>query len=75
MEAMAELHRREIQREMRRIYIGERALSRRVYRPGWFAVRMFGLANWMIATGKNMRRRYESPALGCTHEPTRGYVR
>jgi hypothetical protein len=75
MEVMAELHRRELEREMEGIYIVEQVLARRVHRPAWFAVRMFGLANWMIATGKQMRRRYETPALGCEHERTRSYAR
>ena len=75
MEMMAELHRRELEHEMEGIYIVEQVLARRAHRPGWFAVRMYSLANWMIATGKNMRRRYEAPASGCATERMHGYVR
>lgn len=60
-EYLVELHRREILNEMERAHVDEF----RPYRPGLFAHAMFDLANWMILTGKQLRRRYEIPVTTC----------
>ncbi len=57
-EFIVELHRQEILEQTRQVRLEEF----RPCRPGLFAHTMFDLANWMIATGKQLRRRYEVPA-------------
>jgi hypothetical protein len=74
-EAMAELNRKEIEREMRHIRGEEQALTTRVQGPGWFTRSMYAFANWMISTGKQIRHRYEVPAADCRSVPTRSFVR
>ncbi|MBI5294560.1 MAG: hypothetical protein HY869_03715 [Chloroflexi bacterium] len=54
-EYVVELHRREILRE------AEQAQRTGIH-PSLFTRAMVDLANWMIATGKQLRRRYEIPA-------------
>lgn len=70
-EAMAELERQGIEREMRHIRLEELATAARIHRPGWFERGMFGFANWMIVTGKQLRRRYEVPVTGCSQVQTK----
>lgn len=65
IEAMAELERKAIERELHQIRRAEQ-VTVRIQHPGWFARRMFGFANWMILTGKELRRRYEVPVSGCS---------
>ena len=43
----------------------------RVYHPGIFARMMFRLADWMIANGQGLRRRYEIPLAHHSQDPTR----
>lgn len=69
-EFMAEYHRREILEEVEKIRLEKLALQSRVYRPRLFERTMFSFANWMIFTGKQLRKRYEVPAVPCNHPPT-----
>jgi hypothetical protein len=64
-EFMAEYHRQDILKEAEEIRLENLAVSSRVYRPGFFERSMFRFANWMIATGKNLRKRYEVPCGDC----------
>ena len=71
-EFMAEYHRQEIIEEAGHIRLEQQALSSRVYRPRWVERAMFRLANWMISTGKQLRKRYtrsspvgEVPCIDC----------
>lgn len=66
-EYMAEYHRQEILEEIEHIRMEDAALSVRTYRPRFFARTMFNLANWMIATGKGLRKRYEVPSVNCSN--------
>jgi hypothetical protein len=75
LEAMAELNRKEIEGDMRNIRLEEQASVTRVHRPGWFTLTMFAFANWMISTGKQMRRRYEIPAADCGPVATKSFAR
>ena len=61
----AEYRRQLIVAEMEQIRLENAALRGRVYRPRFFTRTMFHFANWMIATGKNLRKRYEIPAVNC----------
>lgn len=58
-EFMAEHQRQIIRREMEQIRLEEEAQKAPIYRPGWVAYRMYNLADWMIATGKQLHKRYE----------------
>lgn len=63
--AIAERHEEEIAEEMEQIRLEEEALAarrgRQERRSGWVDRRMFSLGNWMVATGQNLRSRYEMP--------------
>lgn len=75
MENLAELRRQEIETELRQIHLAERMPVGNPYRAGMFSRLMFNLANWMIDTGRHLRRRYESPAGPHTHQPTGSFAR
>lgn len=64
-EFMAEYRRQNILEEVESIRLEQIALKSRLYRPGVFARTMFNVANWMIATGKQLRKRYEVPCVDC----------
>ena len=64
-EFMAEYHRQDILKEAKHIRLEEIAMSSRVYRPRFFERTMFNFANWMISTGKQLRKRYEVPCVDC----------
>lgn len=64
-EFMAEYQRQNILEEVESIRLEQIALKSRLYRPGVFARTMFNVANWMIATGKQLRKRYEVPCVDC----------
>ncbi len=69
-EFMAEYRRQEIVREMEHIRLEEQALQSRVGRPRLFERTMFNFANWMILAGKQLRKRYEVPAIHCSDSCT-----
>jgi hypothetical protein len=64
-EFMAEYHRQDILKEVEQIRLEGFAVQSRVYRPGFFARTMYSFANWMISTGKHLRKRYEVPCVDC----------
>lgn len=68
-EFMAEYHRQEILDQVEQIRLEKIAVKSRVYRPGLFERTMFNFANWMISTGKQLRKRYEVPAVDCSKSP------
>jgi len=68
-EQTAEYNRQRILDEVKQIQLERLALSSQIYRPGMFERTMFQLANWMIATGKYLRKRYEIPQVNCNHAP------
>ena len=73
-EFMAEYHRQDILQQAEQIRLERIALRSRVYHPRLFARTMFNFANWMIATGKQLRKRYEIPTVECSHEPTGSFA-
>ena len=73
-EFMAEYHRQDILNEVDHIHLESLAVQSRVYRPGFFATTMFNFANWMITTGKQLRKRYEVPCVDCP-TPTGSFAR
>ena len=73
-EYMAEYHRQEILNEVEKIRLEKLAVTSRVYRPGLFERTMFNFANWMISTGKQLRKRYEIPAVDCSKSRTGSFA-
>jgi hypothetical protein len=69
-----EYHRERIMAEMEHIRLEKLALQSRVYRPGLFARTMFTFANWMITTGKQLRKRYEVPTVSSSNPPTESFA-
>ena len=73
-EFMAEYHRQEILDQVEQIRLEKLAVSSHVYRPGLFTRTMFNFANWMISTGKQLRKRYEIPAVDCGKSRTGSFA-
>ena len=73
-EFMAEYHRRDILEEAEHIRLERIALKSRVYRPRFYERTMFNFANWMISTGKQLRKRYEVPSVDCNKNPTGSFA-
>jgi hypothetical protein len=73
-ENTAEFNRQRIHTELNQIRLEEFALKSRVYQPGTFTHLMFNFANWMIATGKQLRKRYEIPTPNHTHNHSKRFA-
>lgn len=73
-EKTAEYNWEQIQAEVKLIRMERTTLRSRVYHPGLFARTMFNFANWMIITGKQLRKRYEVPTVSCTKSPTGSFA-
>lgn len=74
-EYTAEYNRQRILDEVKQIHLGKLALKSRVYRPGLFERTMLNFANWMVSTGKQLRKRYEIPSVDCNNSPSRNFAR
>ena len=75
IEVMAELERKNIQKEMKQIRLAEEVAGEDVYCPNWFERGMIQFGNWMIATGRYIRHRYEVPAVHCSQASTGSFAR
>jgi hypothetical protein len=73
-ELTAEYNQQKIQNELKQIRLEQFALQSHPYRPGRFERTMLTFANWMIATGKQLRKRYEIPVTNCNHSPSKGFA-
>ena len=73
-EFLGKYHRQQIREELKQIRLERLALKSRVYRPRAFERAMFNFANWMISTGKQLRKRYEIPAVNCGHPSTSNFA-
>lgn len=73
-ENTGEFNRQRISTELNQIRLEQFALKSRVYQPGRFERLMFNLANWMITTGKQLRKRYEIPAANCSHTHSKRFA-
>ena len=73
-EFMAEYHRQGILEEAEQIRLEQFALKSRVYRPRFYERTMFKFANWMITTGKQLRKRYEVPTVDCGKARTESFA-
>ena len=74
-ELLAEYNRQRIKDEFEQIRLERLAMQSRAYRPGLFTRTMYNFANWMISTGKHLRKRYEIPAITCNNPPTNSFAR
>ena len=74
-ELTAEYNRQRILEELEQMRLEKLARKSRVYRPGMFERSMFNFANWMISTGKQLRRKYEIPSVNCNKTPTNSFAR
>ncbi len=74
-EYTAEYKRQRILSEVKQIHLEKLALKSRVYRPGLFERTMFNFANWMISTGRQLRKRYEIPSVDCNKSPSGSFAR
>lgn len=68
-ELTAEYNRQRTSKELKQIRLEQFAVKSHPYKPGRFARMMFNFANWMIATGKQLRKRYEVPTVNCNPSP------
>ncbi|HEX9334097.1 MAG TPA: hypothetical protein VF896_19545 [Anaerolineales bacterium] len=73
-EFMAEYRRQEILDEAEQIRLERAGIQAHLYRPRFFERTMYNFANWMISTGKQLRKRYEIPAVNCNHRSTGSYA-
>lgn len=73
-EKTAEYNRQRILEAFQQIRLEQIALKSRGFQPGRFARLMFNFANWMISTGKQLRKRYEIPAANCNPAPSKHFA-
>ena len=74
-EQTAAYNRQRIHEAFHQIRLEELALKSRLYQPGRFERLMFNFANWMIATGKQLRKRYEIPSANCPPAQSKSFAR
>ena len=67
-EFMAEYHRQDLLKDGEQIRQANPGIKSRVYHPNMFTRAMFNFANWMIVTGKQLRKRYEIPVVNCSQK-------
>jgi hypothetical protein len=60
-EQTAAYNRQRIAEAFQQMQLEHLALKSRVYQPSRYTRLMFSFANWMIATGNQLRKRYEIP--------------
>jgi hypothetical protein len=73
-ELTAEYNRQRISEELKQIRLEQLSIKARPYKPSRFERTMFNFANWMIATGKQLRKRYEVPVTNCNNTQTKGFA-
>lgn len=73
-EIHAAYNRQRILDEVEKIRLVKLVRGSHVYRPGIFERTMFNFANWMISTGKHLRKRYEVPSTNCHKVPSESFA-
>lgn len=71
---MAELHRQQLLEEAELHRLEKRALKSQPGCPNLFERALIKFANWMIARGKQLRKRYELPIMNCKNSPTGSFA-
>ena len=74
IEFMAKDRHQQILEEAEHIHLERIALQSRANGSPFFKRTMFNFANWMISTGKQLRKRYEIPAVNCNNSPRKSFV-
>lgn len=67
---MADLHRQQLLEEAEQVRLEKLGLESQAGCPNLFERALIKFANWMIARGKQLRKRYELPAVNCKNSPT-----
>ena len=73
-EHTAAYNRQRIKETFQQMQLEQLALKSRVYQPSRFGRLMFRFANWMISTGKQLRKRYEIPVTNCSSASSKRYA-
>lgn len=73
-EYMAEYHRQRLLEEAEQIRLEKIARESRVRCLNRFEQIMVAFANWMISKGRQLRKRYEAPAINCGKIPRGSFV-
>lgn len=73
-EFMAEYHRQHLLEEAEQFRLEKLALESRGNCPTVLERTMFKFANWMISTGKQLRKRYEIPTVSSNNPPTESFA-
>ena len=73
-EQTAAFYRERTRAEIKQIRLEQLALKSQPYKPGRYERTMFNFANWMIATGKQLRKRYEAPVANCNKSHFKGFA-
>lgn len=73
-ELTAEYNRQRTAEEFEQLRLERLAMKSSIYRPRFFARTMYRFANWMISTGKDLRKRYEIPAVSRSQPTTESFA-
>jgi hypothetical protein len=73
-EYLVEYHHRDLLAEAKQARLANKIIRSNVYHPSLFERTMFNFANWMISTGKGLRKRYEIPSVNCSQHPTNSFA-
>lgn len=73
-ETTAEYNREQIKDEFKSSRLAKRTHNAHPYHPSRFTHLMYNFANWMIATGKRLRARYEIPQPTCSSTHTERFA-
>ena len=73
-EFTAEYNRQRIKDEIKQIRLEQLALKSQMHKPGPFARIMFNFANWIILTGKRLRKRYEIVVVNSSQSPSNRFA-
>lgn len=72
---MAEQHRQQLLEEAEQVRLEKLALESQARCPNQFERALLKFANWMISRGRQLRKRYEIPAVNCKNSPTGSFAR
>ena len=73
-ELTAQYNRQRAQAELEQIRLERLYVNSSVHKSSRFERIMLNLANWMISTGKQLRKHYEIQSVNCTQKPTRSFA-
>jgi len=74
-ELTAQYNRQRVQEELEQIRLERLSVNSTVHKSSRSERIMLNLANWMISTGKQLRKRYEIPSVNCAQKTTNSFAR